>query len=128
MVHTVNVTDRSPKNIVRQLLLTGRGPRDSNGMFSIMHEWVNSISAAGSFSEYCRGRSWTLAQVLAIFDWQCCYVLADGIDTAEFEAMWQVFQPIVRDQELLNAKDVTKMLTGPIPAPNANTRAAFVEV
>jgi hypothetical protein len=129
MVHTVKVTDRSPKAIVRELLHTGKGPRDTDGMNAVLDEWLNG-NPTGNFLNYCRRQSWTLGQVLSLLDYQCCYIFVadedDWMDAEEFEQMWHIFQPIIKKQGLLDVEKAVAELT--IPLPDAQTRAAALEV
>lgn len=131
MVHKISVTDTSPKNIVRELLRTGNGPRDMSGMNSVLDEWLNHTAPGDTFAKYCRRQSWTLGQVLSLIGYQCCYMLYsdedDWMDTTEFEEMWSVFQPIIKKQRLLNVSEAVTILAA-IPAPQGQTRAAALEV
>lgn len=132
---TVQVRDKSPKRIIRQLVHDCKGERDYPGMWAVMDEWCHSGKAdvfgsrETSFSAYCRRQSWTLAQAMALLEWQCKY-FGEGIDEAEFNDMWSVFQPILKDQRLLDVR-VALVALGLSKAPRPtddHTRAGGLEV
>lgn len=127
MVHTVRINDRSPKAAVRDLLKTGQGPRDFDGMIAVLDEWLNdSPTARRTFPAYCKRQSWTLGQVLSFLEYQCSWIFGEGVDSAEFEALWPAFQQVIKTQELL---DITRVAEYLAPAtPKIDSRAAALEV
>lgn len=124
---TVNVSDKSPKAIVRQLIIEGRGPRDHAGMVDLLDEWLNGAPETRTFGAYCRRQAWTLSQALSLLEYQCAHVFGDGVDAAEFNALWRTFGSIVRDQGLLDV-EAALLTLAPIPAPAPGTRAASLLV
>jgi hypothetical protein len=124
---TVNVSDKSPKAIIRQLIIEGRGPRDHAGMVDLLDEWINGTPEVGTFGAYCRRQAWTLGQILSLLEYQCAHLFGDGVDAAEFNTMWRIFGPIVRDQGLLDV-EAALLTLATIPAPAPGTRAASLLV
>ena len=124
---TVNVRDPSPRHIVHQLLVECKGERDYAGMDAVMAAWAGP-SPQQSFSKYCRTQSWTFDQVMALLEWQCKYIMGDGLDEKEFHAMWAVFRPIIKAQGLLDVQVARRILSGKIAPPKPRTRAATLEI
>jgi len=113
--YDIRVTDRSPKNVIRQMLREGIGPRDSEGRDANLADWV--FGARQNFKSYCKQQDWTLGQVLAYLEYQACYLFG-GIDETAFGQEWRIFQPIVRDQRLLE-RDWTAPVDGRPPTAAA---------
>ena len=131
---TVQVRDRSPKHIISALLKAHAGARDFDGMWAVMAGWHNTswlheLSEGPkpvTFGAYCRAQSWTLAQVLALLEWQCCYVFGAGIDESEYNTLWQIFRDIVKQQNLLDITEAERALLA-LEAPTPRTRAHYIE-
>ena len=113
--YDIRVTDRSPKNVIRQMLQEGIGPRDPEGRDANMADWL--FGACRNFKSYCKGMDWTLGQVLAYLEYQACYLFG-GIDETAFTQEWHIFQPIIRDQRLLE-RDWTAPVDGRPPTAAA---------
>jgi len=122
----VRVRDKSPKRIIRQLLFERKGERDYDGMYAVIADWSKGRSPEKTFSAYCQYRSWTLAQVLALLEYQCTHIFGAGLDEAEFNDMWPVFRSIIRKQGLLDIAEVRQLLTP--ESPKASTRFAALEM
>jgi len=118
MHYDIRVTDKSPKNVIRQMLLHQLGPRDSAGRDATLADWIASgISHHQPFKTYCKRQHWTLAQVLSYLEYQACYLFG-GIDETAFTQEWLIFQPIIRDQHLLD-RDWTAPVDGRPPTAAA---------
>lgn len=111
MYYDIRVTDKSPKNVIRQMLREGIGPRDPEGRDANLTDWA--FGSSQSFKSYCKQQDWTLGQVLAYLEYQACYLFG-GIDETAFTQEWHIFQPIVRDQRLLE-RDWTAAQVGGRP-------------
>jgi len=131
----VTVRDKSPKRIIRALLITHAGERDYNGMHAVMSDWHNAglrheLNVGPkpiTFGAYCRAQSWTLTQALALLEWQCCYVFGERIDESEYHTLWSIFRDIVKRQDLLDITEAERVLLA-IETPTRKTRARFVEL
>lgn len=114
--YDIRVTDQSPKNVVRQMLRGGVGPRDPEGRDANLADWI--FGSRQNFKSYCKQLDWTLGQVLAYLEWQACYIFGGGIDETAFTQEWRIFQPIIRDQHLLE-RDWTAQVDGRPPTAAA---------